>query len=408
MGARRNYEVARMLEDQNALSMLHTDTAWAEGSLRSRAASRLLPHRAAVQRRTIAGLPAAKITSSVAPNIVGAFLAMVGINSERKYRIEDFILGLSRRVRGLGNADTIVSVAGNGGVDFLRYARRRGMKIAADIVITPLVHEILAEEHSRFEGWGFAPLNDQTSRRIYREHIRSLAEVCHLLICPSKFVAEGLVALAPQASEKIVIVPYSLGGNAIRRGYPEPRRVLFAGEACLRKGISYLGDAAKILRSSGIEVRVAGYASDTIRQRPELTALNFLGHLPRGRMAEEFSKADVFCLPSVAEGMASVTLEALAHGVPCIVTPACGSPIKDGVEGRVVKERDGEAIAAAISQVVGNRALRSRMSDAAIVTAKRHAPECIAPVLYGALASMHAPTVTSLSRISKVPDREHV
>lgn len=71
-----------------------------------------------------------------------------------------------------------------------------------------------------------------------------------------------------------------------------------------------------MLTPLGYDVRVAGTASAIIRGRPECAALTFLGHLGPDEMAAEFLTSDVFCLPSLAEGMARVTLEELAYGLP--------------------------------------------------------------------------------------------
>ena len=48
----------------------------------------------------------------------------------------------------------------------------------------------------------------------------------------------------------------------------------------------------------------------------------------------------MFVLPSLAEGSAEVTYEAIAAGVPVVTTRAAGSVVRDGIEGRIVPERD--------------------------------------------------------------------
>ena len=48
------------------------------------------------------------------------------------------------------------------------------------------------------------------------------------------------------------------------------------------------------------------------------------------------ASADVFVFPSLFEGSAVVTYEALAAGLPSVVTPSAGSVVRDGVEGFIV------------------------------------------------------------------------
>ena len=86
-------------------------------------------------------------------------------------------------------------------------------------------------------------------------------------------------------------------------------------------------------------------------------------------MPDEFATADVFVLPTLAEGSAGVVYEALALGLPVITTRAAGSVIRDGVDGIIVPERDPVALANSIEAVIENRELRSRLSAAARVRA---------------------------------------
>ena len=75
--------------------------------------------------------------------------------------------------------------------------------------------------------------------------------------------------------------------------------------------------------------------------------------------------ADVFVFPSLFEGSAVVTYEALACGLPSVVTPEAGSVVRDGVEGFLVAPRDVLALAERMEQLGNDPGLRDRMSAAA-------------------------------------------
>ncbi len=92
--------------------------------------------------------------------------------------------------------------------------------------------------------------------------------------------------------------------------------------------------------------------------------------MPRTEVKEEFRKADIFILPSLFEGSAEVTYEALATGLPVITTAATGSVVRDGVEGFIIPERDPHALAERIRQLVEDRPLRDRMAAAAKARAR--------------------------------------
>src|SRR5207247_10223597 len=82
-------------------------------------------------------------------------------------------------------------------------------------------------------------------------------------------------------------------------------------------------------------------------------------------MIRAFASADLFVLPSLAEGSAEATYEALACGVPVVTTREAGSIVRDGIEGRIVPSRNAEALANAIAENVEDRQKRERLSRGA-------------------------------------------
>lgn len=181
-----------------------------------------------------------------------------------------------------------------------------------------------------------------------RERDRQKYTIADLIVAPSTFVADGVLRLGAQ-KEKIAIVPYGFDGRGARdRGANAiPGRVLSVGTVGLRKGQHYLAAAARELqtRRNAFEFRVVGPVSAKSRVHPAYAGLNFIGQVPRTEVANEFRLADVFVLPTLCEGMALVHLEALAHGIPVITTPNCGSVVRDGIDGYIVPVRDSAAIA---------------------------------------------------------------
>jgi glycosyltransferase involved in cell wall biosynthesis len=75
---------------------------------------------------------------------------------------------------------------------------------------------------------------------------------------------------------------------------------------------------------------------------------------------------DVFCLPSTAEGMPLVVLEAMAQGKPVIATAVGGTPelVVDGVTGLLVPPGDADALAEALGRVLSDPELAKRMGAA--------------------------------------------
>src|SRR5207245_11203657 len=118
-----------------------------------------------------------------------------------------------------------------------------------------------------------------------------------------------------------------------QRGTPHASgklHILFAGSVNLRKGAQYLLEALQRLNSSQVEARFAGtLALDPARLKPYQRTATFLGSVPRNKMMGLYDWADVFVLPSICEGSALVTYEALASGIPLIATPNTGAWIRE-------------------------------------------------------------------------------
>jgi glycosyltransferase involved in cell wall biosynthesis len=140
--------------------------------------------------------------------------------------------------------------------------------------------------------------------------------------------------------------------------------VLFVGGVGLRKGVHYLAEATRILKNRGVacDVRVIGPAARALVTNPAFEGPSYMGQVPRAEVRREFLAADVFVLPSIAEGSATVTYEALASGLPVVTTPNAGSVVRDGVEGYVVPVRDAQILAERIEAIISDRDLRNAMS----------------------------------------------
>ncbi|MFQ5720558.1 MAG: glycosyltransferase [Acidobacteriota bacterium] len=93
--------------------------------------------------------------------------------------------------------------------------------------------------------------------------------------------------------------------------------------------------------------------------------VRLLGHVRDVRRL--LNATDIFCLTSLVEGMSNALLEAMAAGLPAVVTDAGSNArlVVDGETGRVVPVRDPRALAAALDPLVGSAALAAPMGQAA-------------------------------------------
>jgi glycosyltransferase involved in cell wall biosynthesis len=94
--------------------------------------------------------------------------------------------------------------------------------------------------------------------------------------------------------------------------------------------------------------------------------VTFHGALGHDEVERLYAQADVFCLPSFAEGLPVVLLEAMAHGIPVVATRITGVPeaVTDGVEGLLVSPARPDELAAALVRIAADPDLAARMGEA--------------------------------------------
>ena len=134
----------------------------------------------------------------------------------------------------------------------------------------------------------------------------------------------------------------------------------------LRKGSPYILGAAQRLKHIA-EFRMVGSTNlnqNLLSQISEFVDL--IGIVPRSEIQEHYQWADVFLLPSICEGSATVTYEALSAGVPVICTPNTGSIVRNGIEGFIIPVRDTEAIIETLKLLATDPELRLTLSKNAI------------------------------------------
>jgi glycosyltransferase involved in cell wall biosynthesis len=175
-------------------------------------------------------------------------------------------------------------------------------------------------------------------------------------------------------SEKIVVVPLAYDPSSCTSGsdrsYPKafsakrPLRVLFLGQANIRKGIHDLVRVAYTMKREPVRFDVAGSHGPLPSSLPENVV--FHGPISRGEVSAWYRRADLFLLPTHSDGFALTQLEAIAHGLPIIATQRCGSVVQPGLTGWLVDAGAPEQVVEAIHQGMAAPAMLAEMSAAAL------------------------------------------
>lgn len=195
--------------------------------------------------------------------------------------------------------------------------------------------------------------------------------------CISHFCrSQGMIFAAPEHWSKLKIV--HCGIDPARYGtQPQEasgKRILFVGRLAAVKGVPILLEAfAKVLEEHPDAVLTLvgdGPERRTIEARAQALGcagmVEFMGYRSQDEVAELLGKADLFALPSFAEGVPVVLMEAMASGLPVVATRIAGISelVEDGTSGHLVPPGDPTALARTISFLLADPDLRTRMGAA--------------------------------------------
>ena len=251
-------------------------------------------------------------------------------------------------------------------------ARGRGLTAMLESTLPPSAMPLVAAEYRRLNVPWKGPR--EPSAELLDELPRA-----DFHIAQSAFAARSLIDYGVEPG-RIFRMPLGVDAARFRPAEgprpPGPFRALFAGHMSVRKGVHHLLAAWQAAGLEEAELIFAGvpkdsYILDLLARQP--AGVRYLGFVPNARLHETYQAADVFVFPSLAEGGVYVIYEALACGLPCIVSAHAGSAVRDGIEGFVVPVGAPDAIAERLRRLAEDEALRRRMSLAARARAERFA-----------------------------------
>jgi glycosyltransferase involved in cell wall biosynthesis len=160
------------------------------------------------------------------------------------------------------------------------------------------------------------------------------------VVCTSDFGrAQLLSVLDREAAARVRTIYCGVDIDRFRPRDP-PRRdggsmmVLTVAQLAGRKGIDVLLDALAGLRDRGLRLDAVIVGEGEEREALETrshelgldAAVTFAGAMGQDRLPDHYRRADIFCLPSFAEGMPIVLMEAMACELPVVTTSVMGVP----------------------------------------------------------------------------------
>ncbi len=153
--------------------------------------------------------------------------------------------------------------------------------------------------------------------------------------------------------ERTVVIPPGVDFKRFKVGRKEPF-VLFVGNLIRRKGVYYLIEVARELKDVSFKIVGKGKERGNL-ERIAPPNVEFLGYVSDEELVELYSKALIFCLPSIGEGFGLVILEAMASGCAIVST------VPLDYEGIFLPHLEKELLVKSISTLIENKAMAIKM-----------------------------------------------
>jgi 1,4-alpha-glucan branching enzyme len=244
----------------------------------------------------------------------------------------------------------------------------------------PLVATIHATEHGR-NGGIYTPLQ----KKIHA-HEQRLVSGADRIICCSAYMAEEVCRLFGVPREKIAVIQNGVvPENILAQPYTGDSRLPFAGEGeaiiyfvgrlVKEKGVDVLLKALPAVFSAHPRTRavISGKGpmlealQEQARQSGIADRVLFTGFVHDAERNRLLATADVAVFPSLYEPFGIVALEAMVAGTPVVVSDVggMGEVVRHGSDGLKCPPGNHEALAAAISALLEDRAMRQRLTQQA-------------------------------------------
>lgn len=210
-------------------------------------------------------------------------------------------------------------------------------------------------------------------------HLLEKIMAADFVFCISHYARSQVMKLSPvQAWSKFDICRLGVDTErfipAVKSKANEVYQLLCVGRLTPAKGQAILLESVAQLKQQDITVHLTlvgmGPDEQSLKNYAELldiaSQVTFTGAVDQDHILAYYNMADMFVLPSFAEGLPVVLMEAMAMEIPCITTTITGIPelIQQGQNGLLVPASDSQSLTQAIKQLAENPALRQQLGKA--------------------------------------------
>ncbi|MET0650788.1 MAG: glycosyltransferase family 4 protein [Pyrinomonadaceae bacterium] len=247
------------------------------------------------------------------------------------------------------------------GLETLRWARANGVRCVLDNPNGHIRHyrEVFQEESRRW--CGGAHIGHPTEAAV--ERVEEEYELASSIRVSSEWAKRSMVSRGVPA-EKVQVIAQPLNLSRFTAG-PEPKpadgplRLCYVGNLNLAKGFLYLLRALRAFGAGDAALEIVGATgSRHSRLLFERESRGLVVKSAPGDPLPAYRRAEVFVFPSLHDGFGFAPAEAMACGLPVIITEDCGAAgwVRDGETGWVIPPRDVDAVTLALGEAARRRA----------------------------------------------------
>ena len=275
------------------------------------------------------------------------------------------------------------------------FAWRMGIPLAASWHTN--VHEYLAKRMRRLTGLLPAQRVPAAERGIENATLATTARfyrLARVLFAPNVELCSMLEAAAGKPChlmrrgvDTALFSPAWRNPGGTSCGGDDTLTLGYVGRLSVEKNIALLVRVARELREREIAARflIVGQGGDEAMLREQLPEAEFAGVLRGEALARAYAAMDIFLFPSHTDTFGNVVLEALASGVPAVVTPGGGPKyiVEDGKTGFVTPD---DGFSAAVAELAADRNRLDRMR----LEAREYALQCSWDTVFGNVYESYA------------------
>ena len=234
-------------------------------------------------------------------------------------------------------------------------AKRKGARYILDRACPhfDFQQDLIREESAKI-GTSFTESPAWYHERVLREY-----EEADVILVPSEYTARSFHGHLKDKVVKAPLIGRCHIPDTVRQQRNETFTVGIVGGEPRRKGYLYLLRAwkklalpnAKLLIRSSADFSQHPVLDQLIKEMPNVELVRYVPNI-----SDFYQRCDAFVLSSVDDGFGMALFEAMANGVPCIVTRNCGASelLTDGEDGIIIDARSDEQIAEALLRLYEN------------------------------------------------------